>query len=272
MKRKQPDFPTVPNRGNAPAPVVPNRVAPNPIPPPPPAPHVPAPPVAPVGLLNVHSQNMQGGSNVGYVTGQIVRSHITALQESGDFAVRRASAGGAPLTPVPGLSNVLQGTINFGTERRPSLRNVVHHQNGRCSQTLFIDNALGPTAAATIPAASVDLRPVLIADIPDINMAAGSFHSPAGNSNAAVGVLRAQVSIALHSHPNFAFFGDGNGPLGEQAIPGSVSVAIPPGGTIQSGMSYDGVVHSNTVGASNVRNIGMIGGDHTATQTTIKPP
>src|SRR5688500_20323470 len=89
------------------------------------------------GVFNIYSCNTQGAGNVGYVIGEIRRSDIVMLQESGrpGFASQLGAVDGR---------GIQEGQVNFGTNRRPDNFHVVHYPNGRCSLTVLVRAILAP--------------------------------------------------------------------------------------------------------------------------------
>lgn len=183
--------------------------------------------------ISVYSQNMQGGSNVGHAISAIRQHTVTLLQESGTPSfVRNLRAARVPGT-------VSAGIVNLGTCSRPVMRHVVHHHNGRCSQTVLIDADFAATITPfTIPA-KPGLRPMVGAVVKH-NFAFASFHAPSGNAAAAEGVLRSQLKKLMKLHKNFVAFGDANSGIERQAVPGSIRAFAPGGATHQSGSALDG--------------------------------
>src|SRR5271166_51270 len=192
---------------------------------------------------------MQGGSNVGYAAGAIRRNSVVMLQESGTpgFA--------SNLTPVPGLPNVPSGVVSFGTRHNPADRFVIHHSNGRCSQTVLPDTNLGPVTPFVIPAPSPTLRPIVGGTANSV--AFGSFHAPSGNHAAAEGVLGSQLAQASVVHPHLVFGGDANWNILQQQVAGSIQALQPPGATHQSGGQLDGMVCATSVQSTPLINLGM---------------
>jgi hypothetical protein len=209
------------------------------------------------GSFNVYTQNMQGGSNVGYAVGQIRQHDVTMLQESGmpGFVAQSGTAQG---------NGLITGTHNFGTRSRPDNFEFVHYPNGRCSITTLISEnvAQGQNVNfGTIPAPSATLRPMLTAEVNGTTF--GNFHAPSGNHNAARGVLNSQLNLLEQQSQNFITGGDANSDVHQQTN-GSRTAFSTGEATHQSGGQLDGFIVSNQY-SGNLRPIGQGGSDHIGT-------
>lgn len=209
------------------------------------------------GNVRIYSCNTQGGGNVGFVTGEIRRSDVVMLQESG------TPGWASGLTPVPGMPTIMQGQVNFGTHWRPALFHVVYYPNGRCSLALLVSTDLAP---AVVPALvhgpggpGTGLRPILTAT--GGGMTFGSIHAPSGNHAAATAVAGHQLDQLDVGGLPYIVAGDFNSAAAAQSIPGGRHGYQPPNATHQGGGSLDGAATSATVHGS-MTNASNRGSDH----------
>lgn len=192
------------------------------------------------GPWEVYSCNTQGGGNVGFVTGEIRSSDVVMLQESG------TPGWATNLTPVPGMPNVMQGQVNFGTRTRQAMFNVVHYPNGRCSLTVMVSLDVAP---AVVPGLVYGpggpgggLRPIVTATAGGTIY--GSLHGPSGHHAAATGVANHQLNQLDALGQPYIVAGDFNSSAAAQSRAGGRNGYEPDGATHQGGNTLDGAVTS----------------------------